>query len=181
MPGMKTDAVVNHFTPVWKLPSADNDEWMSFPIKNILAPTDLSPGSEKALSYAVDLAGEFGSEITLLHIREPMAPTFGELLLTVPQSPNGSQLSKAEKILKALAVRVRGRGIDKVRAAFRRGIASYEIVEAATELDVDLIVIATHGFTGWKHFAIGATAKHVAHAAPCPVLVVGERSTILFR
>ena len=178
---MKTDAVVNHFTPLRKLPSADNDEWISFAVRKILAPIDLSPASEKALSYAVDLAGEFGSEITLLYILEPMASTFEELLVTVPEPPNGNQLSKAEKILKALAARVRGRGIDKVKAAFRRGIASHEIVEAATELDVDLIVIATHGFTGWKHFAIGTTAKHVAHAAPCPVLVVGERSTILFR
>lgn len=177
---MKTDAVANHFTPLRKLPLADNDEWTSFPIRKILVPTDLSPASEKALSHAVDVASEFGSEITLLHILEPMASTF-ELLVTLPQPPNGNQLSKEEKVLKALAASVRGRGIDKVRAAFRRGIASHEVVEAATEFDVDLIVIATHGFTAWKHFAIGATAKHVAHVAPCPVLVVGERSTILFR
>ena len=43
------------------------------------------------------------------------------------------------------------------------------------ELDVDLIVIATHGFTGWRHFAIGSTAERVARAAPCPVLVVREK------
>jgi nucleotide-binding universal stress UspA family protein len=47
-------------------------------------------------------------------------------------------------------------------------------VEAAKNLDVDLIVIATHGFTGRKHFAIGSTAERVARAAPCPVLVVRE-------
>ena len=178
---MKTYAVANHFTPLRKLPSADNDECTSFAIRKILVPTDLSPASEKALSYAVDVASEFGSEITLLHILDPMASTFEELLVTLPQPPNGNQLSKAEKPLKALAARVRGRGLDKVRAVFRRGIASHEVVEAATEFDVDLIVIATHGFTAWKYFAIGTTAKHVAHVAPCPVLVVGERSTILFR
>jgi len=38
-----------------------------------------------------------------------------------------------------------------------------------------MIVIATHGYTGWKHFAIGSTAERVVRAAPCPVLVVREK------
>lgn len=57
----------------------------------------------------------------------------------------------------------------------RTGVPTHEIVEAAKELDVDLIVIATHGYTGWKHFAIGSTAERVARAAPCSVLVVREK------
>ena len=55
------------------------------------------------------------------------------------------------------------------------GSTKREIVEAAKALDVDLIVIATHGYTGWKHFAIGSTAERVVRAAPCPVLVVREK------
>ena len=61
------------------------------------------------------------------------------------------------------------------KSILRTGIATHQIVEAAKELDVDLIVIATHGFTGWKHFAICSTAERVARAAPCPVLVVREK------
>ncbi|MEI4884363.1 universal stress protein, partial [Klebsiella pneumoniae] len=57
----------------------------------------------------------------------------------------------------------------------RTGLPAHEIVEAAKELDVDLIVIATHGHTGWKHFAIGSTAERVVRAAPCPVLVVRQK------
>lgn len=63
----------------------------------------------------------------------------------------------------------------KFAQEFGAGLAAHEIVEAAKELDVDLIVIATHGYTGWKHFAIGSTAKRVVRAAPCPVLVVREK------
>jgi universal stress protein A len=48
-------------------------------------------------------------------------------------------------------------------------------VEAAKDFDVDLIVIATHGYTGWKHFCIGSTAERVVRAAPCPVMVVREK------
>ena len=83
--------------------------------------------------------------------------------------------SEAAKSLKALVASARAREIAGVRAIFRRGFTSHEIVEAAKDLDVDLILIATHGYTGWKHFAIGSTAERVVRAAPCPVLVVREK------
>ena len=54
----------------------------------------------------------------------------------------------------------------------RRGLPSLEVVDAARESKCDLIVIASHGYTGWKHFCIGSTAERVVRAAHCPVLVV---------
>jgi universal stress protein A len=143
-------------------------------IKKILAPTDFSPASKKALEYALRFAGESHSEITLLHILESVVPlTFEGISMPAPAPETES--SEAEESLKALVASARRRGGSKVRATFRRGIASHEIVEAAKELDVDLIVMATHGYTGWKHFAIGSTAERVVRAAPCPVLVVREK------
>ena len=62
-----------------------------------------------------------------------------------------------------------------ITSGIRRGVATHEIVQAAEELDVDLIIMATHGVRGWKHFGLGSTADRVARAAPCPVLVVRER------
>ena len=121
-------------------------------------PTDFSPASRKSLSYALRFAGGLNSEITLLHVLEPDTP------LTLAGRPASAAFSEEE-----LADAEEGlRGL-------RHGVATHEIVEAAKELDVDLIVIATHGFTGWKHFAIGSTAERVARAAPCPVLVVREK------
>ena len=143
-------------------------------IKKILAPTDFSPASENALKYALRLSGEFGADITFLHILEPVMPLTFEGL-SMPSSPPGTESSEAEKSLKALVATARERGISGAFAMFRRGIASHEIVETAKELNIDLIVIATHGYTGWKHFAIGSTAERVARAAPCPVLVVREK------
>ena len=66
-------------------------------------------------------------------------------------------------------------GLKETRCMLRTGIASHQIVEAAKDFDVDLIVIATHGYTGWKHFCIGSTAERVVRAAPCPVLVVRDK------
>ena len=150
------------------------DKQTRIAIKKILAPTDFSTASKKALEYALRFAREFGSEITFLHILESVVPLTFEGI-TMPAPPAETESSEVEKSLKALVASVRGRGIASVRAMFRRGIASHEIVEVAKELDVDLIVMATHGYTGWKHFAIGSTAERVVRAAPCPVLVVREK------
>ena len=148
---------------------------MPIAIWKILAPTDFSPASEKALKYAAGLGHEFGSEITLLHILEPtVPPTFEGLTIATPP-PAETELSEAGKNLNALVARMREQRIRKVRATFRRGMASHEIVEVAREFDIDLIVMATHGYRGWKHFAIGSTAERVVRAAPCPVLVVREK------
>ena len=47
-----------------------------------------------------------------------------------------------------------------------------QIVRAAGDLSADLLVISTHGYTGWKHFLFGSDAEKILERAPCPVLVV---------
>ena len=149
-------------------------EYAAMTIKKILAPTDFSPASEKALKYALRFAHDFNSELTLLHVLEPaISPTVAGL----PASPAFSEeeMADAREGLCALVNSARAAGVVGARSTIRTGVATHEIVEAAKELDVDLIVIATHGYTGWKHFAIGSTAARVARAAPCPVFVVREK------
>jgi len=171
---MKTDSVAVKPMKLRKPVVGATDRQTPIAIKKILTPTDFSPASKKALEYALHFAGEAHSEITLLHILESVVPLTFEGI-TMPAPAPETESSEVEKSLKALVAPVRGRGIASVRTMFRRGIASHEIVEAAKELDVDLIVMATHGYTGWKHFAIGSTAERVVRAAPCPVLVVREK------
>ena len=55
------------------------------------------------------------------------------------------------------------------------GGPAHEIARAAQELACDLVVIATHGHTGLKHFLLGSVAEAVVRHAICPVLVVRER------
>jgi universal stress protein A len=137
-------------------------------------PTDFSPASKKAFSYALRLAEQLGSELTLLHVLEPETPVTlaGR---SAAAAFSGEDLADMEKSLQALADQAAGSGVAGAKSIVRTGVATHEIIEAAKELDVDLIVIATHGFTAWKHFAIGSTAERVARAAPCPVLVVREK------
>ena len=144
-------------------------------LKRILVPVDFSPLSRKAVHYATHLARQFGAEMNLFHVVEPeIPPAFDGFMIAPPPISNGTNASCANRLNK-LASSARSAGLDRVEAAVGTGLAAHEIVEAAKEHDVDLIVIATHGYTGWKHFAIGRTAERVVRAAPCPVLVVREK------
>ena len=143
-------------------------------IKRILAPTDFSAASKKALKYALRFARDYGSELTVLHVVEPAAsPTFEES----PAAPafSKAEMADAKESLRTLVKSFPGAGVPGVRSTIRTGVAAHEIVEAAKELDADLIVIATRGYEAWKHLVIGSTAARVARAAPCPVLVVREK------
>lgn len=84
-------------------------------------------------------------------------------------------MADAEARLHKLVRSFPGAGLPAVRSAIRIGVGAHEIVELAKELDADLIVIATRGYTGWERLVIGSTAARVARAAPCPVLVVREK------
>jgi len=93
----------------------------------------------------------------------------------VRKRAGGKRTGKRSKNLRVLLSSAEVGGLKETQSALRTGIASHEIVEAAKELDVDLIVMATHGYTGWKHFCIGSTAERVVRTAPCPVFVVREK------
>lgn len=143
-------------------------------IKRILAPTDFSPASKKALKYALRFARDYGSELTLLHVVEPATSSSFEEVAEAP-ALSKAEIADAEESLRTLVKSFRGADVPGVRSAIRMGVAAHEIVEVAKELDADLIVIATRGYSGWKHLVIGSTAARVARAAPCPVLVVREK------
>ena len=143
-------------------------------LKKILVPIDFSPPSKNAFKYAIRFAEEFGGELTLLYVLEPQSMAG---LMAIPEVTAfiENDIVAAGKNLRSLIASVRHTAIERPRWKVRGGLPSHEIVEAAKEMDVDLIVLATHGYTGWKHFCIGSTAERVVRAAPCPVLVVREK------
>jgi nucleotide-binding universal stress UspA family protein len=60
------------------------------------------------------------------------------------------------------------------RVVVRTGDSHTEIVEAAKELGIDLIIMATHGRSGLAHVLLGSTVEKVARQASCPILIVRE-------
>jgi len=141
-------------------------------VQKILVPIDFSTPCNKAFKYALGFARQFGSQIMMIHVIEPVGATEPVIAEGTPRSQNEAAL--AEEKMQTLAGASRG-GRLHITSGIRRGVATHEIVTAAKELDVDLVIMATHGVRGWKHFGLGSTADRVARAAPCPVLVVRER------
>jgi len=144
-------------------------------VQKILVPIDFSTPCNKAFKYALGFARQFGSQIVMIHVIEPgpvpaPEPVAGE---STPRTQD--ELALAEEKMQALADASPRDAHLRISSGIRRGVATHEIVQAAEELDVDLIIMATHGLRGWRHFGLGSTSDRVARAAPCPVLVVRER------
>lgn len=142
----------------------------------ILAPTDFSDDSKLALSYAIELAQKFGSELILLHVDQPLAPVMiGDLspgldMGTVNRIAEEQRLM-ALKELDQVTARLRESAI-KSRSLMRVGAPFLEIIHTAQNENVDLIVMATHGRTGLAHVLMGSVAERVVNKASCPVLTV---------
>ena len=142
--------------------------------KKILVPIDFSATSKKAFQHALRFAEQFGCEIILLHVIEPVTAIAGAPLAVdiFPDAEEDTIAAEAELACLAASSHNRSRSFT---SAVRTGHAPNEITKAAKELDVDLIMIASHGYTSWRHLCIGSTAERVVRAAPCSVFVVREK------
>ena len=139
-------------------------------LKQILVPIDFSDASLKALRYAVPFAEQFGATLSLVHIIEPMA-----FASDVPYAPPVVSDEEAEEAARKKLFSLASHEIQKlvqVKVHVRSGTAFVEILDAARSLEADLVIIATHGYTGLKHFLLGSTAERIVRHAHCPVLTV---------
>jgi len=142
-------------------------------IKNILVPVDFSECSLKAWKYALAFASQFGASVTACHIIN--SNQFGCPDWNIDYA---NYLVYEEKIeekaterLNDLIANEAGTGI-KIKGEVNTGQVVDEVLEMAAELDADIILISTHGYTGLKHAFLGSTAESVVRRAACPVLVV---------
>jgi universal stress protein A len=139
-------------------------------IRNILVPVDFSENASEALKSASELATQMGARITLIHVIEP--PPLMSGYEALPYKVSDKQLAMtAQTELEALAVRFVNPAVE-TKGVLRKGKPHHEIVKAARELNADLLVISTHGYTGLKHTLLGSTAERVVRHARCPVLVL---------
>jgi nucleotide-binding universal stress UspA family protein len=147
---------------------------MKLNIKKILVPIDFSDYSKSALKYAQEFSKYFSAEIVLIYVVEPMVypPDFSMGQIAIPTID--IELDKrAKEELEKLA-RNEINPDTKFQIVIKTGKPYVEIIQTASELDVDLIIIATHGHSGVEHILFGSTAEKVVRKAPCPVLTLRE-------
>jgi len=142
--------------------------------KKILLSTDFSENSRPAGEYAIDFARAFGADLWILHVINSSRigyPSAAESLpIDIKETIEKIQQS-VDKGLALLAAECET-ALVNVKTYSRVGIPAREIVRFADEQAIELIVMGTHGWTGFKHLIMGSTAENVVRTAKCAVLTV---------
>ena len=143
------------------------------PIRTILCPLDFSESSFKALTTAIELAAHFQAELVLIHVISaavPGLPAEPAFAFEGPENYEKALRVKAEEQLTLAARRIPPE--LQFRKVVGNGHAADEIVRLATTEAADLVVICTHGLTGWRHLVFGSVAEKVIRLALKPVLAI---------
>ena len=141
-------------------------------LSRICCALDFSETSRLAMAEAAELARRCGAELTLLHVRSPLAQvSSAELLVPARALEELAQVDLARDLAvwRTEAERIATTG---VRTVLLTGDPATEILRHARAHGVDLLVVGTHGRTGLRRFVLGSVAEHVVRQAPCPVMVV---------
>jgi nucleotide-binding universal stress UspA family protein len=142
------------------------------PPKLILSPIDFSDSSHGALEAAADFAARFGAELLLVHVM-PAIQDLPEKVSVFKEGEYDQSLDDAAA--KRLADLAATLAQKNVKARTEMGTANdvgMELVRIAEHEHADMIIIATHGMTGWHKIAFGSVAEKVVKQASCPVLVL---------
>jgi nucleotide-binding universal stress UspA family protein len=141
--------------------------------RRILVPVDFSEFSKGALRTAGALAADWGARLDLIHVIEPVE--FVKELNFITSDGDATEAELEAK--KRLATLAKGEApnVSGVRTHVAIGKPFERIVEFAERHEVDLILMPTHGRTGFTRVLLGSTAERVVEHARCPVLVWRER------
>ncbi|MBN2322894.1 MAG: universal stress protein [Spirochaetes bacterium] len=147
------------------------------PITHILCPTDFSEPSYEAVSAACELAGHFRCELTVMHVVAPIPTIVSNV------GPSAFNLNTYQYELENDAKKTLDSVIEKnvpksvtAHPHIAHGNAAERILHYTKENDkIDLVVIASHGRTGWRDIMFGSVAERVVRLCSVPVLTVSGR------
>lgn len=144
---------------------------MEVSIKKIILATDFSDTSKEASSHALLLAKNYKAELKALHVFDSRAwniTSHDYLAIDAVVEGLEEAIQRGKNALKELA-----ESFDlEVETIFKEGDPGHEIIRVAEQLNADLIVLGTHGYSGWKRFTLGSVAELVVRHAPCAVLTI---------
>jgi nucleotide-binding universal stress UspA family protein len=141
-------------------------------IQRLLCPVDFSEFSRHAVDHAVAIAHASGARITALHVLRPVASMIpaGDAGLYPPIVYTAEDLAQYTR---ALATFVAGSGgAIPLETVVVEGNPASEIPRYAADGRADLIVMGTHGRSGFQRLLLGSVTEHVLVKAHCPVLTV---------
>lgn len=142
--------------------------------EQILVPLDGSPLAERAIPAAARIARVFGGTIIVMSAVAPQVSTAKfRPPETYPTATPEEELAEATAYLDTLAQSEQLQGIPTEVQAFAGAVAP-TILSATQSLHASLIVLCSHGYTGFEHWRLGSVAEKVIRHAPTPVFVLRE-------
>ncbi len=146
-------------------------------VEKILVPIDYNDYSSHSLKYASKYARELNATICLLYVIDPYIFRVEQARFKDPDAVARDDTvdyeKSAELALKTIAEKEIDPGI-KVEYIVKIGNPHEIISETASEKFIDLIILATHGFSGIKHLLMGSTTEKVLRRTHCPVISLKE-------
>ncbi len=139
--------------------------------RRILSPIDFSNPSKSALATATDLAKHFHAALFLVHIVPKLPPVSGADFFRETEYVRELQRD-AEAKLRAILAPILADGVTADSVVAVSNDTAGEILRVAEQQHADMIVIATHGMTGWRPMIFGSIAEKITKLAHCPVLVI---------
>jgi nucleotide-binding universal stress UspA family protein len=145
-------------------------------MRRILCPVDFSDFSRRALDHAIAIARWYESTVTVLHVFSSVPlPVFGPGSAVF--NPVVLTAADREQLLVELKEYVAAESAPGIatEALLREGNTTVEILDQAASMHADLLVIGTHGRSGFERLVLGSVAEKVLRKARCPVLSVPRR------
>jgi nucleotide-binding universal stress UspA family protein len=145
-------------------------------IRRILCPIDFSDYSRRALDHAIAIARWYKSTVTVLHVvpSVEVAPVGPRSVVFDPIRLSPGERNQLLADAKAFAATESAPGVA-IEAAVREGNVAAEILEQVEAIKADLVVVGTHGRSGFERFLLGSVAERVLRKASCPVMTVPSR------
>jgi|GEM_PF-39852 len=145
-------------------------------LRNILVPVDFSPLSAPAIETALRLGKRSGAAIHLVYVHQYYYPIgFMAPGAPVPMSVATFRADTARIIADQMVALAKKHGIPASNCHVQNGGPVFnEVCLVAKEINADLIVTPTHGYTGAAHFFEGSTAERIVQHSPCPVYVAKQ-------
>lgn len=132
--------------------------------KKVIVPVDFSHTDDTTLEYAASLAKEKNGQLMVVHVQEVPRAYGGEMYYGIPE-PSVDELSDMLRDVKPSDTAI------PVQYTLLSGDPAYAIVQFAKDEGADLIVISSHGRTGFLRALMGSVAEAIVRKAHCPVLV----------
>ena len=142
---------------------------MSYPFKKILCPVQLDDSEQIALDLASHLAKDMDATVYLLHVVPIMPIDAPNVTITVDTQAEENARARLQAIAAERLAGLKSEIITKIAGP---GEVARSVLEAAAELNSDLIVLKTHGRSGLAHFVMGSVAEQVVRRAHCAVLTL---------